>query len=108
MDDWHARLRHRRRELGLTQQEVAARLGRRGVSTSNRALSTLEHGGGIDVGKLPDLADALECTVTYLVGLTDDPQRWEPDGVTVRRAHSRVQPAPSLIITADVPDRVRP
>lgn len=108
MDDWHARLRRRRRELGLTQREVAARLGRRGVGTSNRALSTLEHGGGIDVGKLPDLADALECTVTYLVGLTDDPHRWEPDGVAVRRARSRVQPVPSLIITADVPDRVRP
>lgn len=73
------RLRERRSELGLTQKQIVTRLGRVGVHTTNRALSSLEHGTGLDVAKLPELASALDCTVTYLVGLTDDPHRWEPD-----------------------------
>jgi transcriptional regulator with XRE-family HTH domain len=73
------RLRERRRELGLTQKEVVARLRRMGVSTTNKALSALEHGAGLDVAKLPEMARALECTLTYIVGLTDDPSSWEPE-----------------------------
>ncbi len=73
------RLRGRRRELGLTQKEVVARLRRIGVVTTNKALSSLEHGAGLDVCKLPEIARALDCSLTYLVGLTDDPRRWEPD-----------------------------
>ena len=75
------RLRMRRRELGLTQKEVVARLRRIGVLTTNKALSSLEHGAGLDVCKLPEIARALDCSLTYLVGLTEDPQRWEPDGI---------------------------
>lgn len=73
------RLRARRRELGLTQKEVVARLRGMGVLTTNKALSALEHGAGLDVAKLPELARALECTLTWLVGLTDRCDRWEPD-----------------------------
>ena len=73
------RLRDRRRELGLTQKQVVSRLRRMGVETTNKALSSLEHGAGLDVAKLPELACALECTLTYLVGLTDAPERWQPD-----------------------------
>jgi transcriptional regulator with XRE-family HTH domain len=73
------RLRDRRRELGLTQKEVVARLRRLGVGTTNKALSSLEHGAGLDVAKLPELACALECTLTYLVGLTERPNSWVPD-----------------------------
>ena len=73
------RLRERRRSLGLTQKEVVARLRRLGVTTTNKALSSLEHGAGLDVAKLPELAGALECTLTYLVGLTEDPHSWCPD-----------------------------
>ena len=73
------RLRARRRELGLTQAEVVAILVRDGAPLTNRALSAMENGRGLDLGRLPDLAAALNCTVTYLVGLTDDPVRWEPD-----------------------------
>jgi transcriptional regulator with XRE-family HTH domain len=75
------RLRWRRRQLGLTQKEVVARLRRLGVDTTNKALSSLEHGAGLDVCKLPELARALDCTLTYLVGLSSDPRSWEPDGV---------------------------
>lgn len=73
------RLRDRRRALGLTQQQVVRRLATFGVSTTNKALSSLEHGAGIDAAKLPEFAAALDCTVTYLLGLTADPHSWQPE-----------------------------
>lgn len=112
------RLRDRRAELGLTQQQVVGRLARCGVRTTNRALSGLEHGAGVDVAKLPELASALDCTVTYLIGLTDDPHRWEPDVRApepavpqrpLRPAPANRSPKPaarqSLIIGGAIPDR---
>lgn len=75
-----SRLRDRRHALGLTQKQVVRRLAALGVGCTNKAVSSLEHGTGIDVGKLPELAAALDCTVTYLLGLTDDPHSWQPDG----------------------------
>lgn len=111
------RLRQRRDDLGLTQKQVVTRLGRCGLHTTNRALSSLEHGTGLDVAKLPELATALDCTVTYLIGLTDDPHRWEPDDQVSMRVRGAqpvvadpvrpvVEPsAASLILGADVPDR---
>jgi transcriptional regulator with XRE-family HTH domain len=113
------RLRQRRDDLGLTQKQVVTRLGRCGLHTTNRALSSLEHGTGLDVAKLPELAAALDCTVTYLLGLTDDAHRWEPDDVATplkpRRRESAAEPLPeaiaperapsSLILGTDVPDR---
>lgn len=98
------RLRLRRRQLGLTQKEVVARLRRLGISTTNKALSSLEHGAGLDVCKLPELSRALDCTLTYLVGLTDDPLSWEPDSggwpspasaLEPRDLTSRLRPAPA-------------
>jgi len=97
------RLRTRRRELGLTQKEVVARLRRFGVVTTNKALSSLEHGAGLDVSKLPELARALECTLTYLVGLTEQPERWEPDGVAWPQVASTR--APRSVTTPAAPTR---
>ena len=74
------RLRERRRTLGLTQKQVISRLARLGVLSTNKALSSLEHGAGLDLAKLPELAAALDCSVTWLLGLTDDPHSWEPAG----------------------------
>jgi transcriptional regulator with XRE-family HTH domain len=110
------RLRQRRCDLGLTQKQLVTRLGRAGVRTTNRALSSLEHGAGLDVAKLPALAGALDCTVTYLVGLTDDPHRWDPDPPAQAHSVERRPLAPpvfrdggcspaSLLLGADVPPR---
>jgi transcriptional regulator with XRE-family HTH domain len=71
--------------LGLTQKQVTSRLGRLGIDSTNKSLSSLEHGAGLDVAKLPELAAALDCTVTWLLGLTEDPHRWEPDAMTPSR-----------------------
>lgn len=73
------RLRVRRRELKLTQMDVAARLCAHGTEMTNRTLSAMENGRGLDLGWLPELADVLDCTVSYLLGLTDDPHAWAPD-----------------------------
>jgi transcriptional regulator with XRE-family HTH domain len=120
------RLRQRRDELGLTQKQVVTRLGRCGLQTTNRALSSLEHGTGLDVAKLPELAAALDCTVTYLLGLTEDPHSWIPDreltvpsrpparppAVVATAVAAGPAPAPttsrqaSLILGANVPERV--
>lgn len=83
------RLRQRRLELGLTQREVVARLQRRGNRTTNRALSAMENGRGLDLGLLPDLAEALACTTTYLLGLTADPSEWRPGADHPYRAELR-------------------
>lgn len=110
------RLRDRRADLGLTQKQVVTRLARCGVRTTNRALSSLEHGAGVDVAKLPELAAALDCTVTYLVGLTNDPQCWEPDrpaaerflrgtGGASPRGRRAAAAGTSLIIGSEIPDR---
>jgi transcriptional regulator with XRE-family HTH domain len=100
------RLRSRRCDLGLTQKQVVTRLGRHGVRTTNRALSSLEHGAGIDVAKLPELAAALDCTITYLVGLTDNPHRWEPDAPVVAGLPRRRPAAePCLILGGEIPER---
>jgi transcriptional regulator with XRE-family HTH domain len=72
------RVRERRLNLGLTQREVVSRLHRMGNPTSNRALSAMENGRGVDLGLLPELAAALDCSVTYLLGLTDEPHAWQP------------------------------
>jgi transcriptional regulator with XRE-family HTH domain len=74
------RLRDRRLALGLTQREVVDRLHIRGLQTTNRALSAMENGRGLDLGLLPELAESLGCTITYLLGLTARPNDWQPDG----------------------------
>lgn len=109
-----SRLRDRRRALSLTQKQVVTRLAALGVSCTNKSLSSLEHGTGVDVSKLPELAAALDCTVTYLLGLTDDPTGWQPDtALTWRRrpaperpaqAAARRDPRPSTTLPPAEPD----
>lgn len=74
------RLRERRLALGITQRQVVALLQSRGNKTTDRGLSAMENGRGLDLGLLPDLAESLCCTVTYLLGLTEDPHSWLPAG----------------------------
>ncbi len=100
------RLRDRRLRLGLTQQQVVSRLARRGLRTTNKTLSSVERGAGVDVTRLPHLAAVLECTVTYLLGLTDDPLSWEPDQPRGPAPARPTAPAPARetwILGPDVP-----
>ncbi|AUI59213.1 helix-turn-helix domain-containing protein [Amycolatopsis sp. BJA-103] len=83
------RLRERRLSLGLTQREVVVRLQEHGSCTTNRALSAMENGRGLDLGLLPELAASLSCSVTYLLGLTANPESWLPESAR----HDDVPPA---------------
>src|ERR1700754_3054035 len=80
------RLRERRLALGLTQREVVARLS--DSRLTNRSLSAMENGRGLDLGLLPELAESLSCPVTSLLGLTADPTAWQPDEQTVPRVRA--------------------
>jgi len=83
--------------------DVAGRLAGLGSETTNRALSAMENGHGLDLGLLPDLASALDCSVTYLLGLTSDPHSWQPDDLVVD-VPAAVRPASrSWILGPDVP-----
>ncbi|MGZ4747698.1 MAG: helix-turn-helix domain-containing protein [Oryzihumus sp.] len=93
------RLRLRRRALGLTQKQVVTRLARLGVTTTNKAVSSLEHGTGLDLAKLPELAQALDCSVTWLLGLTDDPGSWSPDN-SARPGLEAASPVAASSVTA--------
>jgi len=63
------RLRERRERAGFTQTEVAKQTG-----IIQRDLSLLERGKKHAwVDTLVRLAEALECSLDYLVGLTNDP-----------------------------------
>jgi transcriptional regulator with XRE-family HTH domain len=96
------RMSERRHDLGLTQHDVVRRLESLGVCASNRTLSAMEHGQGVDVGRLPELATALDCTVTYLLGLTDEPHSWAPDPTD---APAVARTTTSWILGPDIPDR---
>lgn len=101
------RMSERRHDLGLTQCDVVERLTALGVGATNRSLSAMEHGQGLDIGRLPELATALDCTVTYLLGLTENPHRWPPDDVEALAADDLLPPETprGWILGPDVPDR---
>jgi transcriptional regulator with XRE-family HTH domain len=70
----------RRQDLGLTQAELRDRLERGGVDVSHATVSAWEWGRPrMAVDQLIGLAGALECSVTYLLGLTAKPDKWTPD-----------------------------
>jgi len=97
------RMRERRRSLGLTQREVVGRIALLGGRSTNRALSAMENGRGLDLGLLPELAASLECTVTYLLGLATEPHAWHPDS-DIRRTNGTL---PVLDNAGRIADRPR-
>jgi len=70
MDAFGKRLRERREQAGFSQTEVAKQTG-----IIQRDLSLLERGKkqALWAGTLLRLAEALGCSLDYLVGRTDDP-----------------------------------
>lgn len=67
------RIKLRRIDLGLTQEELAARLGNK----SRASVCTVENGKeDLTTTRIQQYADALECSPSYLMGWT------ESDGMT--------------------------
>lgn len=84
------RIKNRRIELGLSQEELAERAGYCGKPP----ISRFEHSGNeISMKQVKRLADALECTSAYLMG-------WEtPAGETISATPSNSE----VVNTADIP-----
>lgn len=62
------RIKERRLELGLSQDELARRLGLKGTY-SRSTISKLERlGNNITTDRIREVAKALECTPAYLMG----------------------------------------
>lgn len=73
------RIKQRRLDLDLTQEQVQERLRELGMDTTDGTISNFEHGSGLSMDRLPILCVALECTPTYLLALTNNPRKWTPD-----------------------------
>ena len=70
MSDIYTRIRNRREELGLSQEELAARMGYKSKSSINK----IEMGvNDIPQSKVLAFAKALETTTAYLMGCDDTP-----------------------------------
>jgi len=67
------RIRDRRRELNLTQDELAQKAGYRSRSSINKIEKTRE----LPLKKVSAIARALECSPAYIMGWTDDPNEIE-------------------------------
>jgi transcriptional regulator with XRE-family HTH domain len=65
------RILRRRRELNLTQAAVAEKTGLKQFHISRIESGDIKDAKG---DTLRRLAEALDCSTDYLVGLTDDPQ----------------------------------
>ncbi len=64
------RIRSRRLELGLTQTELASKLG----YTNKSSIGKIENGNNtVPYKKIAEFADALDTNVSYLMGLDDNP-----------------------------------
>lgn len=62
------RVKKRREELGLTQQELSNKMG----YSNKSAISRIETcGNKISIKRVSSLADALNCTTAYLMGWED-------------------------------------
>lgn len=64
------RIRERRLQLGLTQEQLAERLGYADRTSVNKIEKS---GRGFPQHKISRFADALDTTEVYLLGMVDDP-----------------------------------
>lgn len=69
------RIKQRRIELGMTQDELAKKLGYKSRSSVNK----VETSRDLSLKKVKEYANALECTPAYLMGWEES----EPDSITV-------------------------
>lgn len=67
------RIKARRMQLGLRQAQLAEMIGFTGKNPGSR-VSRWETGDHEPEAMLPKIAAALDCSVDYLLGLTDDPE----------------------------------
>lgn len=78
------RIKNRRIELGLTQLEVAKRLG----LTTKAAVSKVEgQGDNVTLKNVEKFAKALDCSIPYLMGWEEDDGKLSEDDLTNKERH---------------------
>jgi len=103
------RIRQRREEIGMSQSELARKLG----YTHKSSISTIESGrNSIAVNRLPDFAAALETTVPYLIGWMfdnpeEDPQQTQPAAGS-EQVQPEEQPRPKQVQPEEDPQQTQP
>ena len=92
------RIKQRRDELHLTQDELAAKLGYKGRSSINK----IETGkADIPQSRIQEFADALDTSPAWLLGFDNEPKRDYPDDEIVdafNRADPSVQEAIRMLL----------
>lgn len=68
------RIRERREQLGMTQQELAEAVGYKTRSAINKIELGLRD---ISQQKVIDFANALNCSPSYLMGWEEEEEKWE-------------------------------
>ena len=69
-----ARIATLREALGMTQEELARKVGYT-ASSSRSTIQKIEAGkSGVPTSKMPKFAEALDTSVPYLMGLEEDPE----------------------------------
>ena len=66
------RIRERRIQLGMSQEELAAKVGYESKSTINKIESGVNTKRGLNQSKIKAFADALKTTPSFIMGWTDD------------------------------------
>ena len=101
MSDIYTRIRIRREQLGLSQEELAARMGYKSKSSINK----IEMGiNDIPQSKVLAFARALETTTAYLMGCDDDEDTVNTDPAPdLSDRRSSWTPCWSLTMTARSP-----
>ena len=75
------RIKNRRIELGLTQLEVAKRLG----LTTKAAVSKIEgQGDNVTLKNVEKFAKALDCSIPYLMGWEDEEEKVSEQKLTAK------------------------
>ena len=91
------RIKYRRIELGMSQEELATKAGYCGKPI----ISRFEHSGNdISMKQIKRLSEALECTMAYLMG-------WETDHDQVEeKKHEEKPTTGSYVNTDDIPKAI--
>ena len=75
------RIRKKRIELGITQEELAKKVGYESKSTINKIESGVNSKRGLNQSKIKAFADALGTTPAYIMGWSDDEEVYKDVGL---------------------------
>lgn len=98
MDTIGSRIRARREELGLSQEELGAALGYKSRSSINKIELDARN---LTQSKIKAIADALKTTPAYIMGWTEEEEKEEPQKPTAPELSAEEKEAVKLFAALD-------